>query len=986
MTSITTATATTDTTSPPVSDINQYGPDTTFRNESTDTMNHGASPTTKIPNEKNNDALKEFMVLSPVKIFDYNSPSRYLASASPRTTTNSNIGRTDSRLSTENPVSPTQTKKYEDKFTDITTQLSNLLESLSEIYQKIGYSRSETHIREKTIFRGLSSCLRKFHTEATAEMEELATNNEIDEDILNKILNILGDPSGLETVPDLFVRNAIVIPKYKTVPQSPKKPLTLLSKKNLLDTAKRYVYERYCPKLVGLLKRAERLQRLVACVDGFQIPSKEDDEQLGCIVSKIPSLADASNLLKEIKEQLGQTQDNLDDTDRVTKFIRDRKDLLLHRAEFQLLHDEGISKIDRCAELYRVEYESRLNKVKEVTTKLRGLTTDLGVRLEDEMDEENSKFLAFIESSLTQQINRDSDTPLKIGKSRLETLDKILEHYTRLHRTRTEQIGQLWQQCSSLWNTLDVTEMFRQQFMADNMGFTKKVLSNLENELKRLEALKKERIKELIKTRWAKVNELWATMQVSQESRGKFVEKFNFLLEQSENTTDDEAILKLCDDELENLNEKLRLYTPILNMIKEYKSLKEDEKFLEASSKDSSRLLSRNSHKILLKEENIRKRLSRYLPSLLKNLKAKLLEAEGVLDNPIQLDGEDLLTVISREEEQLSLRYPRSRLTAMGATQNKSRSDRGGGLGGRSTTRRKNFENKVVKPTTSRATTRLAFEVTTRQNGIKYHSVQNTPHRKVGTGDSTRMSSQINISRQALSLPRPLKRPIISSPISQSARSMNRSTRLVPPTDISRNLYRSLHTTETAGTVTTDHLHTGTSGETSRKQRIFGLLDSRDNRENSLGQTTASRTLSPLNLNRLNKPSGFIHLDRGRSKIPSLIAPSNIFTKKIGEEEKENAKPLVATDKLTEGNNGVSPVNENKSEIPKGKGFEISQPDTKVSIKSIRTMPVSVRTMAHEPDRSIYRLMVSPDGKFRLGIEQRGLPEDSFDDTSILEE
>ena len=186
MTSITTATATTDTTSPPVSDINQYGPDTTFRNESTDTMNHGASPTTKIPNEKNNDALKEFMVLSPVKIFDYNSPSRYLASASPRTTTNSNIGRTDSRLSTENPVSPTQTKKYEDKFTDITTQLSNLLESLSEIYQKIGYSRSETHIREKTIFRGLSSCLRKFHTEATAEMEELATNNEIDEDILKQ--------------------------------------------------------------------------------------------------------------------------------------------------------------------------------------------------------------------------------------------------------------------------------------------------------------------------------------------------------------------------------------------------------------------------------------------------------------------------------------------------------------------------------------------------------------------------------------------------------------------------------------------------------------------------------------------------------------------------------------------------------------------------------------------------------------------------------
>ena len=946
-------------------------------------MSNVSSPTTKMLNDRNNDVLKEFMVLSPVKIFDYNSPSRHLVRASPRTTTNANVGRSDSCYSTENSVSPTQTKKYEDKFTDITTQLTNLLESLGEIYQKIGYSRSEVHMREKTVFRGLSSCLHKFYTEATAEMEELATNNESDEDILNKILDILGDPSGLETVPDLFVRNAIVVPKYKSVPQSPKKPLTLLSKKNLLNTAKRYVYERYCPKLVGLLKRTESLQRLVTCVDGFQIPSRED-KQIGSIVSKIPSLVDASKLLKEIKEQLGQSQINFDDTDRVTKFIKDRKDVLLCRAEFQVLHDEEISKIDRCTELYREEYESRLNKVKEVTTKLRSLTNDLGVRLEDEIDEESSRFLAFIEPLLTQQMSQDSDKPLQIGKVRLETLNKILEHYTKLHRTRTEQIGQLWQQCSSLWGTLDVTEMYRQQFMADNMGFTKKVLGNLESELKRLEALKKERIKELIKARWAKVNELWETMQVSQESRGKFIEKFNSLLGQPENTTDDESILKLCDDELESLNERLKLYTPILKMIEEYKSLKEDEQFLEVSSKDSSRLLSRNSHKILLKEENIRKRLSRYLPSLIKNLKAKLLEAEGVLDSPIMLDGEDLLSVLSREEEQFSLRYPRSRLTTMGARQQRSRSDRVGSFGSRGITRRKNFGDKVAKPTTSRATARLASEISTRKDGIKCHSVQNTPRRGVGTGDSARMSSQINISRQALSLPRPLRRPIISSSISRSACSINRSTRLVPPTDISRNLYRSLHATETAGAVTAEHLQSSTLGETSKRQRILAPLTSKDNRENTLGQATASRTLSPLNLNCLNKPSGFRHLDRGRSKIPSLTAPSNVFTKIHGEDEKENARPLVVTDKLTVGNNEVSHINEN--EIPKGKKLETLQPDAKVNIKPGRNTFVAVRTMVHEPDRSIYRLMVSPDGKFRLGIEQRGLPEDSFDDTSILEE
>ena len=56
-------------------------------------------------------------------------------------------------------------------------------------------------------------------------------------------------------------------------------------------------------------------------------------------------------------------------------------------------------------------------------------------------------------------------------------------------------------------------------------------------------------------------------------------------------------------------------------MYEELQELLKDQQFLIESSKDSSRLLSKNSCKILLNEEKIRKRINKTLPKLIDNLK-----------------------------------------------------------------------------------------------------------------------------------------------------------------------------------------------------------------------------------------------------------------------------------------------------------------------------------------------------------------------------
>lgn len=115
--------------------------------------------------------------------------------------------------------------------------------------------------------------------------------------------------------------------------------------------------------------------------------------------------------------------------------------------------------------------------------------------------------------------------------------------------------------------------------------------------------MKKKLIKKLISDSWDKIRELWDTLQYSEESRSNFIIVFEELRRNAATLQEDELLLETCERELKRLEDKLILYKPILELISEFESLQKDQEFLEKSSKDSSRLLSRNSHKILLTEE-----------------------------------------------------------------------------------------------------------------------------------------------------------------------------------------------------------------------------------------------------------------------------------------------------------------------------------------------------------------------------------------------
>lgn len=131
-------------------------------------------------------------------------------------------------------------------------------------------------------------------------MKTLTDDNNSSQEILNRILEIIHDPSGVQSIPDLYVRNAILIPQSKTVPTSPRKPLSLLSKRKLLKTAKKFVYDAYVPKLMNYLHGCIQFMTLFSTIRE-PLPNLP----VSNIISLIPDLDVANRLRDDLKNCQG---------------------------------------------------------------------------------------------------------------------------------------------------------------------------------------------------------------------------------------------------------------------------------------------------------------------------------------------------------------------------------------------------------------------------------------------------------------------------------------------------------------------------------------------------------------------------------------------------------------------------------------------------------------------------------------------------------
>lgn len=181
-------------------------------------------------------------------------------------------------------------------------------------------------------------------------------------------------------------------------------------------------------------------------------------------------------------------------------------------------------------------------------------------------------------------------------------------------KSREKRLKDLKATVEGLWERLGVDEHERKKFCNSNRGCGVRQINEFEDELSRLNELKRQNLHLFVEDARFKLQELWDGLYFSEEEMLEFTPAFSDVYS--------DALLEAHEQEIGRLEALKEQRAPTLALIDKHRSLVKDRDDLQASSQDASRLLGRGQKgekrdpTRLLREEKMRKRITKDLPKV----------------------------------------------------------------------------------------------------------------------------------------------------------------------------------------------------------------------------------------------------------------------------------------------------------------------------------------------------------------------------------
>ncbi|KAK4946834.1 Microtubule bundling protein [Elasticomyces elasticus] len=397
---------------------------------------------------------------------------------------------------------------------------------------------------------------------------------------------------------------------------------------------------------------------------------------------------EAQNIIKTIKQMEASLDDekdrgyDLDSTGlRVTypliDCLRDLKEKYnivsrLHRERF-----EQVKKLVQALESYSSHLESSFVKIRLPPTSSSScppnfdLSPSYVTTLDDEFtrvyDEYNKRVVVVQQTaeeivrlwselgipqaqtdSLIVQHYRDSPEQLGLHQADVDRLrsrrDKLLDE----KKAREKRLSDVKKNIENLWDRLGIEEADRKAFLAANRGCGLRTINEFEDELARLNELKRQNLHLFVEDARVRLQELWDSLFFSEEEMLDFTPAFSDVYS--------DALLSAHEAEIERLTTLKEQRAPILAAVEKYKSLLADRDALAASAADATRLMlkpqkgeKRDPGK-LLREEKMRKRIAKDLPKVTADLTKVLQKYEDEYGRPFLIHGERFLDELEEAE------------------------------------------------------------------------------------------------------------------------------------------------------------------------------------------------------------------------------------------------------------------------------------------------------------------------------------------------
>ncbi|KAI0802548.1 microtubule associated protein-domain-containing protein [Xylaria sp. FL0064] len=243
---------------------------------------------------------------------------------------------------------------------------------------------------------------------------------------------------------------------------------------------------------------------------------------------------------------------------------------------------------------------------------------------------------------------RDAPEQLGLHEEDLARLRTRRDKLADEKKSREKRLKDLKVAVDALWEKLGVEESERKSFLNKNRGCGVRQINEFEDELARLNELKRQNLHLFVEDARFKLQELWDALYFSEDEMLEFTPAFSDVYS--------DALLEAHERELSRLEALRDQRAPALALIERHRTLVHDRDELAASSQDASRLMMRGQKGEkrdpgkLLREEKMRKRIGKELPKVTAELAKLLAKWEDEYGRPFLVHGERYLDMLEPDE------------------------------------------------------------------------------------------------------------------------------------------------------------------------------------------------------------------------------------------------------------------------------------------------------------------------------------------------
>ncbi|EQB45806.1 microtubule associated protein [Colletotrichum gloeosporioides Cg-14] len=243
---------------------------------------------------------------------------------------------------------------------------------------------------------------------------------------------------------------------------------------------------------------------------------------------------------------------------------------------------------------------------------------------------------------------RDAPEQLGLHEEDIARLKAKRDKLSDEKKNREKKLKDLRAAVEALWEKLEVDHAERKSFLNSNRGCGVRQINEFEDELARLNELKRQNLHLFVEDARCKLQELWDALYLSEDEMLEFTPAFSDVYS--------DALLEAHEREIARLEVLKEQRAPTLALIDKHKSLTSERDELAASSQDASRLMMRGQKGErrdpgkLLREEKMRKRIAKELPKVAADLRQVLERFEDEYGRPFLVHGERYLDALEAED------------------------------------------------------------------------------------------------------------------------------------------------------------------------------------------------------------------------------------------------------------------------------------------------------------------------------------------------